>query len=166
MTPDKRAISTTTDGKPPREGYEDAPTPAPIPAGGQAAAYWVLSEAERRKGFVRPVRDEYKHIGPPKAKHPLRDLTPEEAERYATYRYVAYEAYPESESPVLGRFWTQEQLQRTGCGTITRMGPAIAETYARDPGYYGSTFCVRCGGHFPVGADGEFAWLDGSMVGT
>jgi hypothetical protein len=40
------------------------------------------------------------------------------------------------------------------------MGLGIAETYARDPQYYGSTFCARCGGHFPVGPSGQFVWGD------
>lgn len=52
------------------------------------------------------------------------------------------------------------------CGVETRMGRAIAETYARNPGFYGATFCVRCQMHKPVGADGEFVWDDGSKVGT
>lgn len=52
------------------------------------------------------------------------------------------------------------------CGTTTTMGRAIAETYARQPGFYGGTFCVHCGAHFPVGEHGEFTWLDGSKVGT
>lgn len=50
------------------------------------------------------------------------------------------------------------------CGATTRMGLAIAETYARDPSFYGSTFCVGCGTHYPVK---EFLW-DGTdiKVGT
>jgi hypothetical protein len=52
------------------------------------------------------------------------------------------------------------------CGTTTTMGHSIAETYAREPTFYGGTFCVTCKGHFPVGAEGEFEWLDGSKVGT
>ena len=52
------------------------------------------------------------------------------------------------------------------CGAETRMGVSIAETYARKPGFYGSTFCSRCGDYFPVGASGEFVWDDGSKVGT
>lgn len=53
------------------------------------------------------------------------------------------------------------------CGTVTRMGVAIAETYARDLAYYGATFCVECRDHFPVGEHGEFVWIDdGSKVGT
>lgn len=54
----------------------------------------------------------------------------------------------------------------TACGAETRMGVAIAETYARNPSFYGATYCVRCQMHKPVGADGEFEWLDGSKVGT
>jgi hypothetical protein len=52
------------------------------------------------------------------------------------------------------------------CGTSTRMSQEIAETYARSPYFYGSTYCVGCGMHRPVGADGEFEWRDGSKVGT
>jgi hypothetical protein len=53
------------------------------------------------------------------------------------------------------------------CGTVTTMGQTLAETYARDPGFYDGTFCCGCRKHFPVGADGEFVW-DGSdeKVGT
>jgi hypothetical protein len=83
---------------------------------GQHESYFVLSEEERAKGFVRPVRTGYKHLV---------------------------------------------------CGTITIMGMTIAETYARDPFYYGSTFCVNCGGHFRVGEDGEFVWQGtNEKVGT
>ncbi len=66
---------------------------------GQQEAYLVLSEEERVKGFVRPVRDKYIHVD---------------------------------------------------CGTVTTMGQAIAETYARNPKFYGGTFCVHCGKHFPL----------------
>jgi hypothetical protein len=44
------------------------------------------------------------------------------------------------------------------CGMITKMGQSIAETYARDPGFYSGTYCVGCRTHFPVGEDGEFVW--------
>lgn len=44
------------------------------------------------------------------------------------------------------------------CGSVTTMGQALAETYARDPAFYSGTFCVACGGHFPVGDDGQFVW--------
>ena len=54
------------------------------------------------------------------------------------------------------------------CGTTTNMAQKLAETYARCPSFYGSTFCCTCNAHFPVGADGEFYWNDTSqsMVGT
>jgi len=41
------------------------------------------------------------------------------------------------------------------CGTETKMAAPLAGTYARDPKYYGKTFCVGCRAHFPVG---EFVW--------
>lgn len=47
------------------------------------------------------------------------------------------------------------------CGTMTTMGAAIAETYARDPWFYGGTFCVSCSKHRPLT---EFTWLDGSPM--
>ncbi|MDE8654785.1 hypothetical protein [Novosphingobium album (ex Liu et al. 2023)] len=53
------------------------------------------------------------------------------------------------------------------CGTVTKMGQALAETYACDPEFYSGTFCCSCGSHFPVGQAGEFVW-DGTSekVGT
>ena len=41
------------------------------------------------------------------------------------------------------------------CGTTTTMGLALAETYARDPGFYGGTFCCHCRTHFPLD---QFVW--------
>jgi hypothetical protein len=52
------------------------------------------------------------------------------------------------------------------CGTVTTMGLKIAKTYARDPTFYSGTFCVACGKHFPIGANGNFVWDDGTKVGT
>ena len=57
------------------------------------------------------------------------------------------------------------------CGKITTMGRPIAETYARDPYFYSGTFCAKCGGHFPIGENGEFVWYEmdgtnGPKVGT
>lgn len=74
---------------------------------GMQDSYLVLSDEERAKGFVRPVRTEYVH------------------ER---------------------------------CGAVTTMALPIAETYARQPDYYGGTFCATCRNHFPVGTAGEFVW--------
>jgi hypothetical protein len=47
---------------------------------------------------------------------------------------------------------------------VTHMGEALSATYARDPGFYGSTYCVACRMHKPVG---EFVWdKDGEVVGS
>lgn len=82
-----------------------AGAPQPIdPATGMHKDYWILSDEERSKGFVRPVRLKYIH---------------------------------------------------KKCGVVTNMNQKIAETYARDPKFYGSTFCCQCREHFPVG---EFYW--------
>lgn len=83
---------------------------------GMQKSYLVLSEEERAKGFIRPVRRSYIH---------------------------------------------------ETCGMETYMGLAIAETYARDPHFYGGTYCGVCGDHYPVGERGEFTWaVDGTKVGT
>lgn len=102
--------TTLTDGSPVTTDHRD------LLPNGQQKGYVVLSEAERARGFKRPVRTKYVH---------------------------------------------------QKCGGLTRMGIAIAETYAADPFFYSGTFCVHCGSHFPVGADGEFVW-DGTdiKVGT
>ena len=86
------------------------------PDTGLQSAYLVLSDEERAKGLVRPLRRTYVH-----------------------------------------------QV----CGTATTMGSAIAETYARQPTFYGGTYCAGCRDHFPVGEHGQFVW-DGTdlKVGT
>ena len=160
MDPGKLKKSTSTGGI--TSGHENAPAPGPIKGNGQHDSYWVLSEEERAKGFVRPVRTTYIHIGPPGPKHPMRELTDSERERYAKFNYAMKEEYP----PVEGipgsaaRYWTQEKLNavNNGCGAATTIRSMdIAETYARDPKYYGSTFCVGCKTHLPVN---EFVWQD------
>lgn len=79
------------------------------PETGLQDTYLVLSEEERAKGFVRPLRRSYLHLT---------------------------------------------------CGGVTTMGLAIAETYARNPGFYGGTFCATCGNHFTLD---QFVW-DGTDV--
>ncbi len=101
---------TLTDGSPVTDDHRE------IQPDGMQKAYVVLSEEERAKGFVRPVRRSYVH---------------------------------------------------DKCGTVTTMGQALAETYARDPEFYSGTFCVCCRAHFPVGPEGEFTWDKTSeKVGT
>lgn len=148
---------TTTSGRPITEE-----TTQIDPRTGMQKDYIVLTEEERAKGFVRPLRTSYRHVGI-RPQHPTRELTPDEHERLDRFRYVLYEEYPKSESCVTGRFWTEEQL-KSGCGAVTIMGPALCETYARDPEFYSATFCIGCGKHLPVG---EFVWEeDGQRVGS
>lgn len=101
-------MSTTSDRNDPRLRN--------IGPDGMQEVYLVLSDEERAKGYVRPLRTSYRHLS---------------------------------------------------CGSVTHMGLAIAETYARDPHFYGGTYCVRCREHYPVGEHGQFVW-DGTdeKVGT
>lgn len=103
----------TTDPNDPRLGHGSDEEPARL-----NEAYLVLSEEERAKGYVRPVRTAYVH------------------------------------SELLG-----------GCGAVTHMAQALAETYAAKPHFYGATYCVGCRRHRPVGENGEFFWLDTVMTG-
>lgn len=103
--------TTLTDGSPVTADHREID-----PSTGMQKGYVVLSNEERSKGFVRPVRRSYVH---------------------------------------------------DKCGAATTMGLALAETYARDPGFYSGTFCATCGAHFPVGADGQFTWSGtNEKVGT
>ena len=102
-------------------------------ATGQHDGYIVLCEEERKKGFVRPYRDRYKHVG--------------------RLQQLADDA---------GR--NTHHVRIGGCGSVTTMGRALSETYARDPSFYGATFCVNCNKHLPVA---EFVWtVDGQQVGS
>lgn len=100
---------------------------------GQHKGYIVLCPEERAKGFVRPYRDSYKHVG--------------------------------RLEPIVGPKLTLASEHRVGgCNTVTTMGRALSETYARDPKFYGATFCVNCNRHLPVS---EFVWTaDGQQVGS
>lgn len=108
----------------------------PVP---QADAYLVLSEAERAQGFVRPLRTSYVHVGP-----------------------GGYELAREADGT---RDPTRWGLVPPGCGRETRMSLEIAETYARDPSFYGATYCVGCQRHLPVA---QFVWAgtDDQRVGS
>jgi hypothetical protein len=141
---------------------DDAPVPnSATRADGQHVDHWVMCPGEIIKaGFKRPVRDSYVHVGIPGPKFPLRDPTLEERERWGE-EFVKYEPYPKDyKGSALGHLWSQADLDKidNGCGVKTSMPRAIAETYAANPGYYGSTFCCGCGSYFKVGAEGEFVW--------
>lgn len=71
----------------------------------------------------------------------------------------------------------RSSYRHLACGCVTTMAEAIAMTYARQPSFYGGTFCVTCGMHFSLreffGDElvSNFVWLDhdgnedGSFVG-
>jgi hypothetical protein len=151
----------TTDPNHPDLGHGGDDTPVP-----QNKKYLVLSDDELAKGFVRPVRDTYIHTG----LHFIgqtRPLTDDEKARFVhpddTDPFVLVEMRDEGKE----RFWTKGEYEQVGkgCSTATTMGQKLSETYARDPKFYGSTYCVRCSMHRPVR---EFRWIeaDGSRGPT
>lgn len=164
VLPVDRSAVTTLHGTPIEEVREQH-AKEPV---GMHRDYVVLTDEERKKGYVRPVRNRYRHVGIVGPQHSTRPLTEEEQERYKNVGYALFEKYPEESSKV-GRYWTQKQLDSVGkgCGSTTRMADEFAETYARSPSFYGATFCVSCNKHLPVGEGGEFVW-DGTdeRVGT
>lgn len=89
----------TTDPNDPRLSHGHDETPRK-----QEEVYLVLSEEERKKGFVRPYREKYYHLQ---------------------------------------------------CGGVTKMSKELCETYARDPHFYGATYCTNCQMHRPLK---EFQW--------
>ena len=134
----------TTDPNDPRLGHgvDDKQQP-------QNEVYLVLSEEERAKGFVRPVRRSYKHVGlRPRVFHML---TEGGREKWKDYGYVAFGADDNGQP----EYYTQRVLESAGCGTVTTMGLALAETYAVNPNFYGATYCCGCSKHLPIG---EFVW--------
>lgn len=144
----KEPKTCMTDGSPVDPSHKDIDEKT-----GMQKGYVALCPEERAKGFVRPVRQEYVHVGK-RPKYPLRDLTNDEMAQYKEPNSTKFEEYPESESPQVGRIWDEKDLN-SGCGTKTTMNIALAETYARDPKFYGGTFCVGCRTHFPIA---EFVW--------
>lgn len=135
---------------------------------GQHSDYIVLCEEERAKGFVRPVRRSYVHRGK-KLRGDLVMLQEPYRSAHDGLPLVAKDRFMIDEHET-GTLLTQaeaDSINKTGfyggCGTRTTMGLALAETYARDPKFYGSTFCVNCNMHFPVC---EFVWDDGERVGA
>lgn len=65
--------------------------------------------------------------------------------------------YTEDGSPVPYPLLSMKGIN--GCGAATTMSTPLAETYARDPKFYGATYCVGCKKHLPVT---EFIW-DGTQ---
>ncbi len=145
-----------------------------VKANGQNEAYLVLNEEERAKGFVRPVRTDYVHMGINwnKIPHEIRMLDEsEKKDELKKYVAVLYHVKGEDGKFAGGRYITENELKDIkkdgytgGCGVRTKMNQTISETYARNPKFYGATFCVGCGKHLSVS---EFVW-DGTdeIVGS
>ena len=92
----------------------------------------------------------------PRLTHGPDDEPTEQAEVYLVLS-------EEERSKGFVRPYRDTYVHRT-CGRSTRMGQAIAETYARNPTFYGATYCVTCQKHLPLS---EFYWQDdGMMVGS
>src|SRR5436190_21817549 len=125
---------------------------------GQHKGYIVLCEDERKKGFVRPYRDAYKHIG-----RSVCGASVESDQRLGGTRRICDDPQGhDGEHGSVFRSVSQPEhadVLRThrlgGCGSVTTMGRALSETYARDPTFYGATFCVSCNKHLPVA---DFVW--------
>lgn len=56
--------------------------------------------------------------------------------------------------PVRKSYWHSK------CGVVTTMSLPLAQTYARNPKFYGGTYCVGCRMHLAVGEQGDFYWAD------
>ncbi len=159
-------MSLTTDPNSPclKDGQKES---------GQNNCYLVLSAEELAKGFIRPVRTKYVHVGKKLHYHSIDRVfdKPEKNELNGKY-YAAVLNVMGGEGKIIGgAYVTQEELDAWkseklvgGCGVETKMNLTISETYARDPKFYGATFCVGCQKHLPVG---EFQWSDdGEIVGS
>jgi hypothetical protein len=155
------------------DGSEVTPDHREIdPASGMQKGYVVLCPEERAKGFVRPVRRSYKHAGRSVCgKMRSMENEPEYRRILGGPRFVCVGQIGHSGKCVSWTQVTQPEhaeisggIKIGGCGAITTMSLALAETYARDPKFYSGTYCVGCRTHFPVA---EFTWdPDGSVVGS
>ncbi len=128
------------------------------PPTGQHADYIILCEEERAKGFVRPVRHAYEHVGK-KLRGTLEKLDEPYVSNGQEYTHIDRFMVGGHKS---GTYLTAKEVRSVehcgyygGCGTVTTMGQALAETYARDPHFYGATFCCTCNKHLPIH---EFVW--------
>ena len=136
----------------------------------QNETYLILSEEERAKGFIRPYRNRYVHVGRNVKSHWKsihRMLDEEEQKEYPKKKFVAVMTVLTNEDGSFkgGSYITQVELDAWnngerigGCGGKTLMAREISETYARDPNFYGATWCMNCGKHIDVN---EFIWDDG-----
>lgn len=70
-----------------------------------------------------------------------------------------YENYPTIEDGEFEQEPRETYVHADGCGTKTTMSVELAESVARDPEYYGKTYCAGCQEHVPVS---EVEWEDGN----
>jgi hypothetical protein len=70
-------------------------------------------------------------------------------------QYERYAVLPQSERDKGFVRPLRHSYRHLICDTVTTMGYALAATYARDPKYYGATFCCACRDHFLVA---DFVW--------
>ena len=161
----------TTNGKPVAEVRANQTNET-----GQHDGYIVLCPDERKKGFVRPFRDSYRHVGPfacgcrptghdfPICALPLGHDGGHYGGGSAWVGGVPSQEPVRLTRTINDRPGMSFLDQVGGCGTVTKMGRDLSETYARDPKFYGATFCVACNRHLPVA---EFVWtVDGQQVGS
>jgi|SRR5882724_2595664 len=133
---------------------------------GQHKGYIVLCEEERRKGFVRPYRDAYRHVGPLICGRNLSSLfLGHGSEGPCTCNACQLRAITcYMDKGHKGKCGMVTGPKPKPCRSVTTMGRALSETYARDPSFYGATFCCQCNKHLPVA---EFVWTaDGERVGS
>ena len=136
--------------------------------GRQNESYIILSKEEREKGFIRPVRNSYKHLGRFyeywEEMTMLDEVREESGKKYVAKVPVVKRGGDKGLGVITGSsLLTQKEVDnikatkgyRSMCGATTIMAKDIAETYARDPHFYGSTWCMSCRDHINVG---EFVW--------
>lgn len=149
-------MSLTTD--PNDADIRRGPDPGPVP---QNKKYLVLSDEEKSKGFVRPVRTSYVHVGAPvcgKLDSQVHE-NPEMCYVCAMNPDTEHDRHHFAISHPIKKA-DLDKVQKSqrlpgGCGTLTTMHQSIAETYARDPNFYGYTYCCACSKHLPID---EFVW--------
>lgn len=123
------------------------------------AAREKLEQAKRKSAEAIPVNRSARQLsggGPVTEDH--REINPESGQQKDYVVLTQAERAKGFTRPY------RDTYRHSKCGKITTMSRDIAETYARDPGFYSGTFCTTCRAHFPVGEDGEFTWfeMDGS----
>ncbi len=149
---------TLTDGSAVTDDHRDID-----PATGLQKGYVVLSEAERAKGFIEPVRLSYVHTGRKICGQRLSASG--NYEKIGSYTVCTGTPGHEGEHGNVSMDISADKYARFektgflgGCGNVTIMGVSLAETYAREPEFYSGTYCAGCRNHFPIGEQGEFVW--------